>query len=237
MLQGRFQAVLQVQNVEQFRSEIVSFAENLGFRTVSAISVFDRPQDPPEFVTLGNTPPEYKEIFGSAARCRRDPVMQHCKTSARPIIWNQSTYVDAGLGEHWEEQAAFGYHSGVAMTLHLPGGKHFSLGVDLDGPLTRDQNQLTRMVADLQLFTVCAQEAASRVIFPTSFSIDAPQLTQIEIDSLHFAMEGKTASEIGKILSVSERTALSHLNNAMNMMGCSTKKQVALHVARLGLLR
>lgn len=239
MLQGSFQKVLEVRNREEFRAEIIQFATHLGFKTVSAISVFERTNEPTEFVTVDNTPSAYLDKFNSDVRNYKDPVMQHCKTSGRPIIWDQSTYVARGLGEHWEEQAPFGYHSGIAMALHLPEGRHFSIGVDLDGPLTRDADKLSRLVADLQLFTVYAQEAASRVILPTPLpsSESSPKLTPRELDALRWTLEGKTAWEMGKILGIAERTAVFHVNNAMHKLGCISKHQAAIRADRLGLLR
>ena len=81
-----------------------------------------------------------------------------------PIIWDQSTYAESGVGEMWEVQARFGYCSGIAMALHLPDGRHFFLGVDRDKPRPARHREVTRMVADLQLFAVHAQDAALRIL-------------------------------------------------------------------------
>ena len=206
---------------------------------MGATAVFDRPSGLPEFVTVDNTPPAFREKFDSSERNRRDPVMQHCKTSSRPIVWNQSTYVKVNLGEQWEEQAAFGYQSGIAMALHLPKGRHFFLGVDLDGQLTGKPDQLRRLVADLQLFTLYAQEVASQVLLPTSYQSAevAARLTPREQEALQWTREGKTAWEIGEILNISEAWAVSELSSAMHKLHCVTKLQVALKAQRLGLLR
>ncbi|MFM8900272.1 MAG: LuxR family transcriptional regulator [Burkholderiales bacterium] len=239
MLQGSFQAVLEVRSAEEFRGEVIRFAQHMGFRTVSASTAIERAAGEFDFVTIDNTPENFRERFEAADRRVKDPVMQHCKISGRPIIWDQSTYVQVGLGEHWEEQASFGYREGIAMALHLAGGHHFFLGVDSDGPLTRDNERLTRVVADLQLFTVYAQEAASRVIeIPRRESPEPPlrPLTAREVDALRWTFEGKTAWEVGKILGITERTAVFHVNNAMHKLGCISKHQAAIRADRLGLL-
>ncbi|MFM8900959.1 MAG: helix-turn-helix transcriptional regulator [Burkholderiales bacterium] len=229
--------MLEVKTREEFRGEIVRFAHHLGFNTVSATSVFDRPVGRPEFVTVDNTPDDFREKFESIERHARDPVGQHFKRSSRPIIWNQDTYVAAGVGEHWEEQAVFGYRSGIGVALHLPEGRHFFLGVDLDGTLPKKPDRLSRMVADLQLFTVYAQEAASRVLLPNPHETDKPLLTPREVEALRWTFEGKTAWEVGKILGISERTAVFHVNNAMHKLGCVTKHQAAIRADRMGILR
>jgi DNA-binding CsgD family transcriptional regulator len=237
MLQRSFQAVLEVKNREEFRGEIVRFAHHLGFSKVSAMSVFDRPTGRPEFVAVDNMPADFREKLESVERHVRDPVGQHCKRSSRPIIWNQATYVAAGLGEYWEEQALFGYRSGIGVALHLPEGRHFVLGVDLDGALPKNPDKLSRMVADLQLFTVYAQEAAGRVLLPAPRDAEKPVLTPREVEALRWTFEGKTAWEVGKILGIAERTAVFHVNNAMHKLGCITKHQAAIRAERMGILR
>jgi DNA-binding CsgD family transcriptional regulator len=237
MLQGSFQAVLEVQSRDEFRREVIRFAQHLGFNTVAAAAIYDHREGPPQFVTVDNTPPAYREKFEAADYGARDPVMQHCKRSGRPIIWDQTTYVQAGLGGQWEEQAMFGYRSGIAMALHLPEGRHFMLGVEVDGPATKDANRLSRTVADLQLFTVYAQEAAARLLLPTPRDTNPCNLTRRELEALRWTLEGKTAWEVGKILGIAERTAVFHVNNAMHKLGCVTKHQAAVRAERMGILR
>ena len=239
MLQSSCQAVLETRTPDEFQREIVKFAQNLGFKTVSATAVFDRPSGGAEFVFVDNTPPAFRDKFESAERHGRDVVLQHCKTSGCPITWDQSTYVRANLGDHWEEQAACGYQSGIALALHLPGGRHFLLGVDVDGRLTNKPDHLRRWVADFQVFTVYACEAASRLLLPTSreSAEPAPCLTPRERETLRWTLEGKTAWEVGKILSISEAMAVSQVNSAMRKLQCVTKLQAALKAQRLGLFR
>ncbi|MBL8302901.1 MAG: LuxR family transcriptional regulator [Ideonella sp.] len=221
----------------EFRSQVVNFAQALGFNTVSAMTVIDHLLGESEFIVVDNTPDGYKEEFHNHGNNRRDPVMQHCKRQSVPIIWNQDTYTRHGLGERWETQARFGIRTGIALALHLPDGKHFFLGVDRDGPLPKDQTELQRVVADLQLFAVHAQEAALRLLVPKSPDPDLPALTPREVEALRWTMEGKTAWEVGNILGISERTAVLHVTNAMHKLGCVNKHQAVLKAIRLGLLR
>jgi hypothetical protein len=51
--------------------------------------------------------------------------MQYCKHSSVAIVWDQETYVSNGQGALWEQQAPYGFKTGVGVTLHLPGGEHF----------------------------------------------------------------------------------------------------------------
>lgn len=237
MLHGGFTSVLESRSREELRDEVVRFATDLGFVTVSALTVVDHPLAPSEFFALDNSPEEFRDTQSDASIGRADPVMQHCKRQSVPIIWDQWTYVRQGQGPLWEQQARYGYCTGIAIALHLPDGKHFVLGVDRDKPVPTDSRELTRVVADLQLFAVMAQDAALRILTPPPAVTDTPALTPRELECLRWTMDGKTAWEVGIILGISERTAVLHVNNAMHKLGCVSKHQAVVKALRLGLIR
>ncbi len=237
MLESGFTSVLKTRTRDELQSEVVSFTKRLGFETVSATVVIDHLLGEAEFITVDNTPNGYRELFLNRDNCRLDPVMQHCKRQSMPIIWDQQTYSSHGLADKWEEQARFGYRHGIAMALHLPEGRHFFLGVDRDQPIPPDPAEITRLVADLQLFAVHAQDAALRILTPAPNSPGAPSLTPRELETLRWTMEGKTAWEVGNLLGISERTAALHVNNATHKLDCVNKHQAVLKALRLGLIR
>jgi DNA-binding CsgD family transcriptional regulator len=237
MLQSGFTSVLKSRNRDELQDEVVGFTRRLGFETVSATVVIDHLLGEAEFITVDNTPRAYRELFQNRENWRRDPVMQHCKRFSMPIIWDQETYATQGLGEKWEEQARFGYRHGIAMALHMPEGRHFFLGVDRDQPVPPDAAEITRLVADLQLFAVHAQDAALRILTPVMSAPGAPSLTPRELETLRWTMEGKTAWEVGNLLGISERTAALHVNNATHKLDCINKHQAVLKALRLGLIR
>jgi DNA-binding CsgD family transcriptional regulator len=219
-----------------FRRELVRFGESLGFATIAAATIIDR-QSGTEFHSVDNTPAAFSQSYRDPTLGQVDPVMQHCKRAAVPIIWDQDTYVSQGHADVWDDQARFGYRTGIALALHMPEGKHFVLGVNRDRPLPRSPRAITRMVADLQLFAVHAQDAAFRIFAPSpSLPPDLPALTARELEALRWTMDGKTAWEVGAIMSISERTAVLHLQNAMHKLNCVTKHQAVLKAVRLGIL-
>ncbi len=237
MLQGGYQSVLEARSREEFRSEITRFANDLDFERFSAILVVDHPIGGSDFISVQNAPPGFSDIFNDPRLGKKDPVMQHCKRQSVPIVWNQQTYVKNDAPELWEAQAPFGYKVGISLALHLPEGRHFVLGVNREQTLPSNPVTLTRMVADLQLFAVHAVDAAMRVLLPIGQDSDAPRLTPRELQCLHWTMEGKTAWEVGTILSITERTAVLHINNAMHKLGCTNKHQAVLKALRMGLIR
>jgi DNA-binding CsgD family transcriptional regulator len=236
MLPVGYTSVLEARNREEFREEVVRFTQRLGFATVSAVTMIEHGLGRSDVITVDNTPSNYVEPYSDLAGCRRDPVLQHCKRQTMPIIWDQETYVEHGAGDLWEQQASYGYRTGIAMALHLPEGKHFLLGVDRDQPLPADPNELQRIVADLQLFAVHAQDSAMRLLVPLAQQPERPSLTPRELEVLRWTMDGKTAWEVGAVLGISERTAVLHVCNAMRKLGCVNKHQAVLKALRLGLI-
>jgi DNA-binding CsgD family transcriptional regulator len=237
MLQGGFMSVMEVRSPDELRSEVVRFAIDLGFEKVTAMAVIDHPLAQPEFFSVDNTPVDYRETFEDTNSSRLDPVMQHLKHASVPIIWDQHTYTACGLGNKWELQARYGYRTGIALALHLPEGKHFLLGVDRDQPVPAHKGELTRVVADLQLFAVLAQDAALRILVPAASQVESPALTPRELECLRWTMDGKTAWEIGSILGIAERTVVLHVNGAMHKLDCVSKHQAVVKALRLGLIR
>jgi DNA-binding CsgD family transcriptional regulator len=237
MLSHSYLSIMEAKSIDDFRGQIVHFANELGFQFVSAMTVVDHSLTQSDFINVDNMPDAWRETgFLMVDGQRRDPVMQHCKRGAVPIVWDQATYLRQGAVDLWEEQAAFGYRTGIALALHLPEGRHFMLGVDRDQPLPKEPRDLTRMVADLQLFAVHAQDTALRLFVPADRLVDTPSLTPRELEALRWTMEGKTAWEVGSILGISERTAVLHIQNAMRKLGSVNKHQAVLKALRLGLI-
>ena len=115
---------------DTFERRLVSFVQNLGFDLASAALAVEKPGQASRFVMIGNTPEAFHEASRSASESRRDPVLKRLRTATVPFVYDQQMYVADGAGDLWEEQAVFGYCTGISMALHLPDGVHFLLGVD-----------------------------------------------------------------------------------------------------------
>lgn len=193
MLKGDYQSVLEATNQDQFRSVVIRFAQRLGFDKVGATVAVDRVGGESEFLTVHNTPLAFQQTFDDLSIGKRDPVQQHCRRNTVPIIWGQDTYLQNNAIELWEHQAHFGYRNGIAMALHLPEGRHFLIGVDRDQALPTD-GELTRVVADLQLFAVHAQDTALRVLVSEDLRPELPALTPRELEVLRWTSARPSAT-------------------------------------------
>jgi DNA-binding CsgD family transcriptional regulator len=220
-----------------FERRLVATADALGFPIISGVLMRGLLQDPDVKITsLGNTPEGYLAVAKDLGEARRDPVMAKLMTQPVPVVYDQRTYAAAGAGEVWEAQAPYGYKTGIAVKLHLPGNKHFLLGVDREEALPEPGVGLMQMIGGLQLLAAHALTAADNLLSPKIDKKDMPKLTRRELDVLSWTSQGKTAWEVSVILGMSEKTVNFHLGNAMRKLGVSSKHQAVLKCVAAGLL-
>jgi LuxR family transcriptional regulator len=240
MTEMNYQQLIDVGLSEDFASferRLVSTAEALGFPIISGVLMRGLLQDADVPITsLGNTPEGYLEVAKNLGEARRDPVMVKLMMQSVPIVYDQQTYASAGAGEIWEAQAPYGYKTGIAVKLHLPGNKLFLLGMDREEALPEPGAQLMQAIAGLQLLAAHAMTAADRLLGPGVDKGDLPKFTKRELDVLSWTSQGKTAWEVSVILGMSEKTVNFHLGNAMRKLGVTSKHQAVLKCVAAGLL-
>lgn len=237
MLLQRYFDVSQATDVASLQRHLVEMAGELEFPLVSAMLVVEgkSPTSRPQVYYVGNMPSDFANAARDEGSVARDPVIRRMKQLAVPFIYDQALYVGEGAGDLWEEQAAFGYKTGIAVALHLPDHCHFMLGVDRETPLPQSDERLIRMMADLQLLAVHAQAAAGRLLPPQTASAEVV-LTAREIEILKWTMEGKSAWSVGEIIGVSEHTVNFHLRKIFKKLDASSKHQAVLKAISAGLI-
>lgn len=236
MLVGDFLEVSAAEDVNALERLLGSFGARFGFPMLSAAVVVDRNPTDAEFYTIANTPTAFQTQSTDIRNAKRDPVLKRMKRSNVPVLWDQATYAQDDAGDLWDEQAPFGYRTGIAVALHRLDGRHFLLGYSRNDPLPTRERALGRLVADVQLLAVYAQDAAIRLLLPANELGTHINLTPRELEVLRWGAEGKSAWVISKLLSISEHTVVYHTRNAIRKLGCQSKHEAAAKAGRLGLL-
>ena len=232
-----YQDVAEASDVPSLEGRLVRFANELGFGIISGALIVEQTAGRASTFHLGNTPEAFAATFASTGVGQRDPVLRRLKRLSAPFVYDQSMYVNEQAADLWEVQALFGYKTGIAMALHLPGGKHFIMGVDRDQPLPVDEMILTRMMADLQLLAVHAQDSAVRLLAPQVLGLrDAPRLSSREIEILKWTAEGKSAWAVSQILNISEHNVKYHVKKLLGKLSVNTKHQAVARAKLLGLI-
>lgn len=224
-------------DIQALETRLVKFANDLEFGIISGALVVEHAAGRVTSHYLGNTPEAFSTTFASTTIGKRDPVMRRLKRLSAPFVYDQSMYVNEDAADLWDLQAQFGYKTGIAMALHLPGGKHFVMGVDRDKPLPVDDSLVTRMMADLQLLAVHAQETAVRLFSPQAHGLQqVPHLTERELEILKWTAEGKSGWAVGQILNITEHNVKYHIGKILIKLDVGTKHQAAARAKALGLI-
>ena len=231
----RFIDVGQADDCATFQQRLLGFANDLDFGFVNATVVVDRPGKESIFLSVNNIPSEFAEAT-DIALSKRDPVLQRLKRQSTPFTYDQSSYVLKDAADLWEIQAAHGYRTGLAVALHLSNHRHFLLGIDRETPLPADDDEVTILLASLQLLAVHCQDAALRLIGGSTDEALAA-LTKQETECLKWRGEGKSAWVTGQILNLSESRVRKICAAATEKLGCSTTSQAVVRAHRSGILK
>lgn len=248
MQQQLFLDVSQAQDVATFEKRLLTFAGALDFGLVNAWLVSEAPGAPAQIKYVGNRTEAFVEATGDPRLMKRDPVLHRLHTESLPFTYSLRTYIDSGNGDLADLLDAHGYRNGVTVALHLPGNKHFVLGLAREESLPTVDHGVTHLLANLQLVAVHAQIAAQRVLAtvePVAVPVDpdaeppapiGPRLTPREVEVLRWTMAGKSGTMVAEILGVSHAAVKFHVANAMKKLDAPSK-HVAIHKAlNMGLL-
>lgn len=79
-------------------------------------------------------------------------------------------------------------------------------------------------------------DAMTSALLPQYVPESLAEITRREKEVLRWTADGKTTSEISRIINISERTVKFHLYNAIRKLGAMNKTQAAVKAAALGFL-
>lgn len=234
----RYEQVSQAADLTSFRQGLIDFANDLDFGLVVGVLAIENrgPGAKPEYISIGNTPQQFLEASRNPENAKRDPVHQRLMRQSTPLIYDQDFYVNAEAGDLWEVHAPFGYRTGIAVGVHMPGYRRLLLGVDREKPLPKDPLKLNRLIADLQLLAVHAQDAAGRLLVSKREDSAKPKLAARQLEILKLSMEGKSAWVVGSLLGISENTVNYHMKQLFKQLDVSTKQQAVLKAMEWGLI-
>lgn len=234
----RYLDVSQASDVSAFERSLVHMAEEFGFPLVNGVLTIYGPNalEPSTTFAVGNTPAAFAESAADVELTEADPLIATLKRQKfQAITWDQDFYVKAGAAHLWEEQAQYGYKTGIAVCLDLPNNHRFALGLDRDQPLPAGP-ELTMLMANIQLLAVHAQAAADRILPQgDGLPLKVP-LTPREIEILKYTMEGKSSVVIAQLLNINQGTVNFHVQKFCRKLGVASRLQAALRAQALRLI-
>lgn len=232
----RYHELAAAEDLTTLRKVLRQIAEDFGFPFINLTVVSFENAGQARENALRIDPPGW-DSYVLEPTAVRDPCLKLVASSQTPFSYDQHLYVQHGAGGLWEQQAPFGFKTGVTAVLHAKAGRRLcGIGLDREEPLPKDKERLMRLMADLQLLVAFAQDKAFSLLLADPPITQSVKLSARERDVLAWASQGKTSWETGRLLSISEHTVKKHLASAANRLGCSTKAQAVARAIEKGLL-
>lgn len=231
LLEDLYAPVIHAPTIEDFKVELIKFGKKLGFDLV--IADYGTPPPNRAWTTINNYPRKW--LDQQAQFQSIDPIVTAGKASAKPMLWTAESYKASGFGHVAELFLPFGFTAGFDVPNHSPSGAILNIGFARDSGLPVDSGEMTRIVADAQLFSTFAFLALDRLLTHAK-SADFPRLTPKELEVLKWTVAGKTAFEVGIILGSTERTANFHVRNICDKLGVSNKRSAIAKALELKLI-
>jgi DNA-binding CsgD family transcriptional regulator len=165
-----------------------------------------------------------------------DPVLQHCANSILPAVWHLLPMPqDAQVARFFDEARRHGLASGVTYSILDKNSAYSIFSLTKETDRAADRRHIESQIGAGYLLMTYAHEAMKRL---NAAGIANPvQLTVRETDCLSWVGRGKTSWEISRILTISERTVIFHVNNAVKKLDTRTRSQAVVKAASLGLIR
>lgn len=183
---------------------------------------------------LNNYSTDWQERYVRQNYLAVDPTVRHGMTSVAPLIW-------AGSGQtasspFWDDAHDHGLRVGWAQSSFDARGVVGML------TLARSSEALTpkELQANALKMSWLVQAAHSGMMRlqegkQLTAALSA-KLTSREIEVLRWTADGKTSSEVGQIMSITERTVNFHVNNSLEKLGAANKTAGVVLAAMLRLL-
>lgn len=178
-----------------------------------------------------NIPPEIMKPYEEANQVWDNPIIRHCLTSVLPIIWSIEAcpkltgLLHSKSGNHGWSQALHDHTGVISLITVLRSVEAFT-----EQDLVHSGGHIMWLCSHLHASFM------DKCFSDSKFKSTAPKITAREIEVLQWHGLGKTATEIGEILSLSSRTVNFHLSSTYRKLGVSNNKQALVVAAKLGLI-
>ncbi|OIN50457.1 helix-turn-helix transcriptional regulator [Pseudomonas costantinii] len=211
---------------------VINKTYELGFQVCSFTMSSQSSDNKIEPLQFNNYCKEWNDIYKRAHLFDVDPVVTHCKHNVFPFVWEEKAF--SAAPNLWDLAKTFGVQQGWTQPVHDFRGVFSMLTLGRSkGEVTPEElyekaGQVLWMCHTMH--AVVAQKYADKpCVIPSS------KLTLRETQILKWSAMGKTADEVGSIMSITPRTVGFHVSSAMRKLGVNSKIAAVLRASKAGL--
>jgi len=184
-------------------------------------------------IELSDLPNGFIETYDELGLLKNSQVFQMLRRSTIPVTLD--TQASNEMRPSGEAETATRFFADYSITtvaffpVHCPGGARAAFG------FLGDRSQLSHAeLGELGIFATHAYNIYSKL--KNRRPDNEATLTMRELEALHWVANGKTSSEIASILSLSEHTVNTYINNAVRKLDCVNRTQLVAKALRLHLI-
>ena len=179
-------------------------------------------------IILVHYPENWRRHYCSNRYIEIDPTIDAIVHRSAPYAWEQLSNLDSRRRQLFDDVRDLGVVGGLTVPIHMADGTTFlaSFGADEPGIAERFRPLLSLVSAQFLERHVALSGAPEPSI----------QLTLRERDCLTWTARGKSAWEIGVLLSISENTANFHIKNACAKLASKGRMLGVVRAIMLGLI-
>jgi LuxR family quorum-sensing system transcriptional regulator SolR len=211
---------------------VAGAARELGFDYCAYGMRKPMPLSKPSTVMLNNYPDVWQARYADQGYLGQDPTVRHGAVSLLPLLWSEPVFAQAR--PLWEDARGHGLQVGWAQASRTPDGCVGMLTLARSHDAL-SETELDQSEANMSWLAHAAHQGLARLQRPAP-GTPVLALSAREAEVLRWMADGKTSSEAGTILSLSERTVNFHVANALLKLGAANKTAAVVKAALFGLL-
>lgn len=186
------------------------------------------------FDAISTFSPEWIERYFSQKYHIVDPVLRVAKDARGPFDWNATSHKSEPVKSFFGESIEHGLgRQGFTIPIHGPRGELCALSFNADVSDSEWVKMREEVLPHLMLFAHQFNEKALNVRKP---EVPESNLSPRESEVLKWAAEGKSVWETAQILSISDHSVKSYLQNGQRKLQCSNKLHTVVTAVRMGLI-
>ena len=223
-------ATSRVSSVEEVLNLVYDAVSQFGCDGLMLLGLPEYGQNYHDVVVGKRLPEEWARTYEQRQYLHSDPIVRHLRGARKPFEWRDVDFHSERFprsGEVMHVRADFGFRNGFVVP--IPGPKGASAGVFMGGqrPIFPAQAKPALHMISLYAFEKITD------LRPRPRTPDAG-LTVREREVLTWTAAGKSAWEIGEILSISTRTVNEHAQTAMRKLGAANRTHAVALALRDG---
>ncbi|MDR9862072.1 autoinducer binding domain-containing protein [Pseudomonas baetica] len=221
-------------NIDSAFAVLLRFIENLGFNFCSIVITPCDGGPPFKPLRIDNYPKGWNLEYEQEGHVETDPITSHCQQSMLPLVWSEAVFANAP--SLWQLLQQYGIHHGWSQSFnHEENG--FSSIVSLSRrhcPIS--PFELYEHFGYMFYVTNHLSDLFARSLPRRPGKSEYPRLTARELEVLQLSALGKTAYEIARILSISERTVGYYIQKTLQKLNVCNKISAVMRAAKIGII-